>query len=38
MPFQGPVTILLDQRQIAIGHGVSSRLIVDVASRDGAAS
>jgi ferrous iron transport protein A len=34
MPFQGPVTILLDQRQIAIGHGVSSRLLVDVESRD----
>jgi ferrous iron transport protein A len=31
MPFRGPVTVLLDQRQIAIGHGVSSRLIVDVA-------
>ncbi len=31
MPFRGPVTILLDQRQIAIGHGVSSRLMVDVA-------
>lgn len=35
MPFRGPVTVLLDQRQIAIGHGVSSRLIVDVANPDG---
>jgi len=30
MPFKGPVTILLDQRQIAIGHGISSRLLVEV--------
>jgi len=30
MPFKGPVTVLLDQRQIAIGHGISSRLIVEV--------
>jgi len=35
MPFRGPVTILLDQRQIAIGHGVSSHLIVEVAESPG---
>ena len=35
MPFHGPVTILLDQRQIAIGHGVSSHLIVETAESTG---
>ena len=35
MPFRGPVTILLDQRQIAIGHGVSSHLIVETAESTG---
>jgi len=38
MPFKGPVTILLDQRQIAIGHGISSRLIVEVEPSEGSRS
>jgi len=30
MPFCGPVTVLLDGRQIAIGHGVACRVGVTV--------
>lgn len=28
MPFNGPVTICVDGRQVAIGHGVASRIAV----------
>jgi len=29
MPFKGPVTISLDGRQIAIGHGMSEKIVVE---------
>ena len=29
MPFCGPVTIILDGRQIAIGHGISCKVAVE---------
>jgi len=29
MPFCGPVTIMLDGRQIAIGHGICCKVTVD---------
>jgi len=32
MPFSGPVTLVLDGRQIAIGHGAASRVNVDPVS------
>lgn len=31
MPFRGPVTIMLDGRQIAIGHGICCKVSVDTA-------
>ena len=35
MPFCGPVTIMLDGRQIAIGHGISCKVTVEsVGSRE----
>ncbi|MCF7935367.1 MAG: ferrous iron transport protein A [Synergistales bacterium] len=30
MPFRGPTTLLLDGRQIAIGHGAAGRVEVSV--------
>ncbi len=29
MPFHGPVTVCVDGRQVAIGHGVAARISVD---------
>lgn len=34
MPFCGPVTILLDGRQIAIGHGICCKVTVDVSGTE----
>ncbi len=28
MPMGGPVTLLVDGRQVAIGHGIASRILV----------
>ncbi|HDQ93583.1 MAG TPA: ferrous iron transport protein A [Synergistetes bacterium] len=30
MPFSGPVTIILDGRQIAIGHGICCKVAVEL--------
>jgi ferrous iron transport protein A len=36
MPFCGPVTVLLDGRQIAIGHGVACRVeVAEPMSKEG---
>ncbi|MBO8153868.1 FeoA family protein [Thermovirga sp.] len=35
MPFRGPITISLDGRQIAIGHGMSERIIIEPLDKKG---
>lgn len=35
MPFCGPVTIMLDGRQIAIGHGICCKIAVERADDKG---
>jgi ferrous iron transport protein A len=35
MPFCGPVTLMMDGRQIAIGHGICCKVTVDTANGDG---
>lgn len=35
MPFCGPVTVLLDGRQLAIGHGVACRVEVAIEGMGG---
>ncbi len=35
MPFCGPVTITLDGRQIAIGHGICRKVTLDPAKGEG---
>ncbi len=34
MPFHGPITVSLDGRQIAIGHGISAKIKVRPASKE----
>jgi len=29
MPFRGPITVSMDGRQIAIGHGMSEKILVE---------
>lgn len=34
MPFHGPITISMDGRQIAIGHGISTKIMVRRAPKE----
>ncbi|MFP4482935.1 MAG: ferrous iron transport protein A [Thermovirgaceae bacterium] len=35
MPFRGPITLVIDGRQIAIGHGAAGKILVETVETGG---